>query len=117
MQFVQWPSLNSFEPESSDVKPFCDCARLREVRREGIPGRTCRCGEVRNSSPEDWEWESSPANEFEAIVSGTTVTFHSITSRGTAIARTKTPLKKGFIHYWELRMITKPYGTDMVCLF
>lgn len=40
--------------------------------------------------------------------------FHPHYSSGTAYVKGDTSLKKNYHYYWEVKMLTDPYGTDIV---
>ena len=44
------------------------------------------------------------------------VTFHPFYSSGTAAVRGDTPLVNDYHYYWEVKMLTEPYGTDIVSI-
>lgn len=102
--------------ESSTVKPFCDCnfpssIDIRDNIHEYV---NCSCGEDINLNESRWEWDDSLCSD--SYISGKNVTFHPIYSTGTSIVRGKVPLKKGMIHYWEIRILSQLSGTDQVRL-
>lgn len=63
----------------------------------------------------EWTWERSLNSESTDLSnSGLHVTFHKHFSNGTAAIRGSEPLRTDQ-HYWEIKMTTSVYGTDMVC--
>ncbi|KAF8568060.1 hypothetical protein P879_09197 [Paragonimus westermani] len=74
----------------------------------------CRCREDVGASL-DWCWHTT--EELTGIVklseNSSVVTFHPLESFGTAVVRGTKPLSGG-LHYWELKMISPLYGTDVV---
>lgn len=42
------------------------------------------------------------------------VTFHPFYSSGTAAVKGDTALVRDYHYYWEIKMLTEPYGTDIV---
>ncbi|XP_054010919.1 SPRY domain-containing SOCS box protein 3-like [Hylaeus anthracinus] len=81
---------------------FCNCKP-----------QDCRCGE--NDATHEWTWDEKLATHTVAL-SGKNleVMFHSGYSSGTAGVRGTKPLEKGKLHYWELKMLTPVYGTDIM---
>lgn len=66
------------------------------------------------SSDTEWTWDKSMSNENTEVNNmGREVTFHKHFSNGTAAIKGCSPLKEGQ-HYWEIKMTTSVYGTDMV---
>lgn len=62
----------------------------------------------------DWSWDAEiKTDSTEISNSGRDVTFHSSFSNGTAAVRGNTPLTDDQ-HYWEIKMMTSVYGTDIV---
>lgn len=106
-------------PFESTVKPFCDCSFPCSQQLWGIKDADvhdivkCRCGE--QEVPNQWEWDDT--SDSESLISGKNITFHPTYSSGTAIVRGNEPLKKGMIHYWEVRVLTMLSGTDQVNIF
>ncbi|KAL5290704.1 SPSB3 family protein [Megaselia abdita] len=100
--------INPFE---STVKPFCDCNFPTTLRDDIHEIVTCKCGEDIISDDLQWEWDSAGS---ESYVNGKNITFHPTYSSGTAVVRGKSALKKGMIHYWEIRVLTQLSGTDQM---
>lgn len=48
---------------------------------------------------------------------GQLVTFHPLYSAGTAAAKGDMPLEHNCHYYWEVKMLTDTYGTDIVSRF
>jgi len=62
----------------------------------------------------EWTWDESMNCENTGLSkSNLEVMFHKHFSNGTAAIRGSTPLREGQ-HYWEIKMTTGVYGTDMV---
>lgn len=72
----------------------------------------CRCGE---NNVHEWTWDKKNAS-YTATFSDDNleVKFHGGYSFGTAAARGNKLLEKGKHHYWEVKMITAVYGTDVM---
>ncbi|XP_078035518.1 SPRY domain-containing SOCS box protein 3 isoform X3 [Augochlora pura] len=93
-----------FRPlDISEHTRFCDCL-----------SEDCRCGEE-NDAVFEWEWDKN--NAASAIVvseDNLTVQFHNGVSFGTSAIRGTKLLKKGRHHYWEVKLLTPTYGTDLM---
>ena len=62
----------------------------------------------------EWTWDSNHKSTAAKIQDDfRTVIFHPNFSNGTAAVRGSTPMKDGQ-HFWEVKMITPVYGTNMV---
>lgn len=53
---------------------------------------------------------------FELSNDNVEVTFHPKSSPGTAVIRGNKPLKKGKHYYWEIKILSCLYGTDVVSI-
>ncbi|BHF76072.1 SPRY domain-containing SOCS box protein 3 [Sparganum proliferum] len=73
----------------------------------------CRCNEDAGASIE-WDWcDLSIQRNYEVFESGKSVIFHPLKSQGTAIVRGTKLLTEG-LHYWELKVLSPLYGTDVM---
>ncbi|KAH9502309.1 SPRY domain-containing SOCS box protein 3 [Bulinus truncatus] len=76
--------------------------------------RDCRCGE--EDSYFDWVWEQNAKYRGQATniqEKGRHVTFHKDYSCGTTAVRGQQPMDKDQ-YFWEIKMTTPVYGTDMM---
>ncbi|XP_036771814.1 SPRY domain-containing SOCS box protein 3 isoform X2 [Manis pentadactyla] len=92
--------------DSQSEAPFC--GGLHAVRR----GRDCRCGEEDDHF--DWVWDD--LNKSSATLlscDNRKVDFHTEYSCGTAAIRGTKELGEGQ-HFWEIKMTSPVYGTDMM---
>ena len=66
----------------------------------------------------EWTWDKENA-AYTIILSENNleVKFHNGYSYGTAAVRGTKVLEKGRHHYWEVKMLTSIYGTDIVNIF
>lgn len=101
------PYVNETLPER-----YCECWESEDEEEPGDPD--CGCGEEREIV--DWRWKlprKSPrwADLFE---DGKLVVFHPLFSSGTATVRGNIVLKRNYNYYWEVKMMTHPYGTDVM---
>jgi SPRY domain-containing SOCS box protein 3 len=65
----------------------------------------------------EWKWEQPEMNGLSWVVISEDkkqVTFHPSYSSGTAAVRGDTPLLPNYHYYWEVKMLTDTYGTDIV---
>ncbi|XP_046403514.1 uncharacterized protein LOC124169083 [Ischnura elegans] len=119
--------------EKVNWSPFCDCGG--NIERHSV--LECSCGEEQ----EGWvEWAWDPGDPGAAVTNphGTAfigrgfgrppslgspillmsdnrqVMFHPSYSSGTAAVRGQHPLEPGMHHYWEVKILTSLYGTDMM---
>lgn len=91
-----------------DTESYCDC------RREKNNTTVCECGEEERNSFE-WTWDESSLPSTATVQNANRdVVFHNDYSCGTAAARGAKPLESGQ-HFWEIKMTSPVYGTDMVC--
>lgn len=78
-----------------------------------IDGRLqCSCGE--NYQIFCWKWEQQAGNLHVLLKDDKEVLFHPVYSPGTAAVRGNVVLKPNMHHYWEIKILTKLYGTDVV---
>ncbi|CAE1329768.1 SPSB3 [Acanthosepion pharaonis] len=84
---------------------FCDCYVLGKEK-------SCQCGE--EDSYFDWVWdEDSKSSACHLKQDHREVMFHMDYSCGTAAVRGTVPMKENQ-HYWEVKMTSTVYGTDMM---
>ncbi|KAK7482713.1 hypothetical protein BaRGS_00026011 [Batillaria attramentaria] len=97
-------SLGHDRLSKEDVS-FCNCARNGK-------GKECRCGEEEQEFT--WSWDQfSTTSDSTLQEDGREVIFHANYSSGTAAIRGTTPFREGH-HFWEIKMTTPVYGTDMM---
>lgn len=110
---VQRPVVNASSPSCSTYAPpnplkrprnsesLCDCEE-----------ETCQCGE--EDSYFDWVWdEDSKSSACHLKQDHREVIFHMDYSCGTAAVRGTGSMKENQ-HYWEVKMMSTVYGTDMM---
>ncbi|XP_027817834.1 SPRY domain-containing SOCS box protein 3 isoform X3 [Ovis aries] len=111
-------SLPSSIPSAVPVtgESFCDCESQSEAFCGSLHaahrGRDCRCGE--EDEYFDWVWDD--LNKSSATLlscDNRKVSFHMEYSCGTAAIRGTKELGEGQ-HFWEIKMTSPVYGTDMV---
>ncbi|XP_053269198.1 SPRY domain-containing SOCS box protein 3 isoform X1 [Pleuronectes platessa] len=91
---------------------FCQCQPQEELSQGMAAISDCLCGEEDQSF--DWVWDEH-FKSSGALLSGDNrkVSFHSDYSCGTAAIRGTKELTDGQ-HYWEVKMTSPVYGTDMM---
>lgn len=102
--------FRSNDDRARSAKPYCQCWNEFTNHTGG-----CACGEHSNIS--EWRWEM-PNNAGTSWVmmcpQQKQVTFHPFYSSGTAAVKGDTPLVRDYHYYWEVKMLTEPYGTDIM---
>ncbi|XP_053413828.1 SPRY domain-containing SOCS box protein 3 isoform X2 [Nycticebus coucang] len=109
------PSIPSAVPVTGES--FCDCASQSEAAscstlHTAHRGKDCRCGE--EDEYFDWVWDD--LNKSSATLlscDNRKVSFHMEYSCGTAAIRGTKELGEGQ-HFWEIKMTSPVYGTDMM---
>ncbi|XP_022916517.1 SPRY domain-containing SOCS box protein 3 [Onthophagus taurus] len=93
-----WPDWESF------------CAFYPDDLRNGkLP---CTCGETNQTY--NWNWEPQRTGTHVLSNGNREVVFHPVYSPGTAAVRGNKILEKNMHHYWEIKILTKLYGTDVM---
>lgn len=73
----------------------------------------CDCGE--NIHSYEWRWKKEEdLNNIVISNKNREVLFHPVYSSGTAAVRGNSSFKKNRHYYWEIKMISNLYGTDIV---
>jgi SPRY domain-containing SOCS box protein 3 len=63
----------------------------------------------------EWAWDEQVASPATLLSKqNREVRFHPGYSSGTAAVRGDSPFKQGNVYYWEIKMLTSLYGTDVV---
>ncbi|PVD18829.1 hypothetical protein C0Q70_21382 [Pomacea canaliculata] len=84
---------------------YCCCARVGRSKH-------CVCGE--DDMDFCWTWDPDSTHTDTSVQEdGREVLFHTNYSRGTAAIRGTEPFREGH-HFWEVKMTTPVYGTDMM---
>ncbi|XP_013170284.1 PREDICTED: SPRY domain-containing SOCS box protein 3-like isoform X2 [Papilio xuthus] len=98
----------------TDIKarPYCQCW----VKKEPVLWKElsrCSCGE--EADVFEWKWHQ-PDSRSQVVMSDDRkqVTFHPFYSSGTAAVRGETPMVHNNHYYWEVKMLSEPYGTDIM---
>ncbi|XP_022199321.1 SPRY domain-containing SOCS box protein 3 [Nilaparvata lugens] len=84
--------------------PFCKCDKKMAC--------TCNGKEI---TCYDWCWDAESATASTVLRrNNLEVHFHPSYSSGTAAVRGNRPLQQGNVYYWEIKMLTPLYGTDVM---
>lgn len=115
MQFCLLPRLKKFKMTEAreeshkgrtkdDLpKPFCSCWENNKV---------CSCEEEINVV--QWRWEVLTGKRVDLCEDQKQVNFHSLYSAGTGVAKGNVGIVHNNHYYWEIKMLTEPYGTDVM---
>ncbi|KAL0882837.1 hypothetical protein ABMA27_016373 [Loxostege sticticalis] len=102
------------ECERLNATAYCQCWGKRSPM-SWKQLNSCSCGEDHDVS--EWKWEQPLANGLSWVVISEDqkqVTFHPFYSSGTAAVRGDTPMLLNHHYYWEVKMLTDTYGTDIM---
>ncbi|XP_028177769.1 SPRY domain-containing SOCS box protein 3-like isoform X1 [Ostrinia furnacalis] len=111
---VGYRTRASRECERTNPTSYCQCWSKR-TPMQWKQLNTCSCGEEYDVS--EWKWEHPADNGLSWVVISDDqkqVTFHPFYSSGTAAVRGDTPMKLDYHYYWEVKMLTETYGTDIM---
>ncbi|XP_063220839.1 SPRY domain-containing SOCS box protein 3 [Bacillus rossius redtenbacheri] len=93
------------ESRGDEEGPFCNCSSGK------LPCDIC--GEDDDVS--EWAWDSAVATHSTVLDAGNReVRFHPTFSSGTAAVRGDTPFKPDLHYYWEIKILSPMYGTDVM---
>ncbi|XP_052753473.1 SPRY domain-containing SOCS box protein 3-like isoform X1 [Galleria mellonella] len=96
------------------AKPYCECWSKRgPMTWKHL--NVCSCGEDNDES--QWKWQQPDERSPSRVVVSDDqkqVTFHPFYSSGTAAVKGDTPLLHNHHYYWEVKMLTETYGTDIM---
>lgn len=89
---------------------FCDCwpnADEHFIR--------CSCGEDSKDIDYEWSWDEASSSDSTVLYKeNREVRFHPGYSSGTAAVRGDSTFKFGHVYYWEIKILTTLYGTDVM---
>ncbi|XP_039753260.1 SPRY domain-containing SOCS box protein 3-like isoform X2 [Pararge aegeria] len=97
------------------AKSYCSCWNIKKLPISCTEIKGCFCGE--DNDVFDWKWITHPLSESSWVVVNEDqkqVTFHPMYSLGTAAAKGDTPFLHNYHYYWEVKMLTHTYGTDIM---
>lgn len=95
----------------TERQTFCDCSEKNKNVKSQIPA-VCHCGEDACRTME-WQWDTTLVQQ-QSDVNGPNISFHRSYSQGTSMVRGQKELRKGVIHYWEIKVDSWFPGTDLV---
>lgn len=95
----------------TERKEFCDCIEKSKNVKSQFPA-PCNCGEDACRTME-WQWDRQLVQQ-QSDVNGPKISFHRSYSQGTSMVRGQKELRKGCIHYWEIKVDRWFPGTDLV---
>lgn len=96
------------------AKPYCQCWNKKGPVLWTQLGY-CTCGE--DNDVIEWGWtqhDNSGSSWIVVSEDKKQVTFHPLYSSGTAAAKGDTPLLHNYHYYWEVKILTETYGTDIM---
>ncbi|KAJ8738031.1 hypothetical protein PYW08_000626 [Mythimna loreyi] len=93
-------------------EPFCRCWNGDSETEPGDPD--CGCGEELDIVKWRWEAPRRGPKWVDLYQDKKQVVFHPFYSSGTAVAKGNIALKHNVHYYWEIKMLTQPYGTDIM---
>ncbi|XP_063536046.1 uncharacterized protein LOC134745880 [Cydia strobilella] len=99
--------------ENKYAKPYCQCFKKREpVPRKQV--NPCSCGE--DVEVREWKWQQPDESQSWLVFEDNQkqVTFHPFYSSGTAAVRGDAAFNRDHHYYWEIKMLTATYGTDIM---
>lgn len=67
----------------------------------------------------EWRWQQPDGESQDCVAfenDHKQVTFHPTYSSGTAAVRGDTAFNRDYHYYWEIKMLTDTYGTDIVTI-
>ncbi|CAH0577744.1 unnamed protein product [Chrysodeixis includens] len=109
---VEQPRMN--EPIKNEVlpQPFCNCWTWHDEKEPGNPD--CNCGEEIDMI--HWRWEVPLRRDNWVVLhdDDKQVIFHPFYSSGTAAVRGNAPMELNRHYYFEVKMLTEPYGSDIM---
>ncbi|XP_034832081.1 SPRY domain-containing SOCS box protein 3-like [Maniola hyperantus] len=109
-------SLRSRASDSErHARPYCACWNNKKLPVSWSQLSACKCGEDNNVS--EWKWEQPQVSGSSWVVVSEDkkqVTFHPFYSSGTAAVRGDSPLLHEHHYYWEVKILTETYGTDIM---
>lgn len=108
---VIMPAAMQLLKDCNDMS-WCTCSS--SVSRKDLGDQLqCSCGE--EWQVHEWNWEpDASVNNVVLSNDNRDVMFHPVYSSGTAAVRGQEVLKQNVHYYWEIKMLTNLYGTDIM---
>ncbi|XP_045497836.1 SPRY domain-containing SOCS box protein 3-like isoform X1 [Colias croceus] len=95
------------------AKPYCQCWNKKAP--VSWTQRSCTCGEDNEISEWKWELPNGIGSSWVMVSEDKKqVTFHPFYSSGTAAVKGDTALLHNYHYYWEIKILTETYGTDIM---
>ncbi|CAB3226371.1 unnamed protein product [Arctia plantaginis] len=101
---LRWPMAAFAGPA-----PYCRC-----FIEHPDSVQACNCGEEFGIREWTWKRPELPSSWIHFANDDTQVTLHPYYSAGTAVVRGDTCFNRDFTYYWEVKIMTEPYGTDVM---
>ncbi|CAH0715262.1 unnamed protein product, partial [Brenthis ino] len=96
------------------AKPYCQCWN-KKAPVLWTQLSSCTCGEDNDVCEWGWAQPDSAGSSWVVVSENKKqVTFHPFYSSGTAAAKGDTPLLHNYHYYWEVKILTETYGTDIM---
>ncbi|KAK4874172.1 hypothetical protein RN001_013532 [Aquatica leii] len=92
-------------------KSWCLCPHAPSIRKL-VDKIHCTCGEERRIY--EWNWEDDSCVNVVLSNENRDVLFHPVYSSGTAAVKGRVAFKQNLHHYWEVKILTNLYGTDIM---
>ncbi|CAG9773840.1 unnamed protein product [Ceutorhynchus assimilis] len=96
--------------QSKIMNPFCTAKCSSEMVNSKLQ---CSCGE--DTALFDWAWQkNTEAKNINVYKGNKEVLFHPTYSSGTALVRGQHSFQQNFHYYWEIKVVSRLYGTDVM---
>lgn len=102
--------LQKIELKDELPKPICSCWNSDDESDPGNPD--CGCGEELDVV--EWRWAEPTGSRVQLSDDRKQVICHPFYSSGTAIAKGDVGMVHNTQYYWEIKIQTEPYGTDVM---
>lgn len=108
--FISSTSQSAKEINMKYMNSFCSQNCVKGI----IDGKLqCTCGE--DIGIFNWTWSKANSSSNTRITNNNKdILFHPLYSSGTAAVRGDVPFQTNLHYYWEIKMISNLYGTDVV---
>ncbi|KAF5272613.1 hypothetical protein FQR65_LT17313 [Abscondita terminalis] len=95
-------------------QPKCSCFSLHESNENKSIKKLHCCCEEEEDELYEWIWENNSCSNIVLSNGNRDVLFHPIYSTGTAAIKGESPFKRNLYYYWEIKILTDLYGTDVM---
>lgn len=114
--FIHQRAATEEQPENDGnfSKKLCTDTCLNRIA-DGV--LQCKCGEGVNRF--EWKFKKDEEDSLDIVLTNDDrdVMFHPTYSQGTALLRGDRPFEKNKHYYWEVKMTSNLYGTDVVSFY